>query len=483
MLPFIIVLIPLIAAILSLFVNKQRWAYLEYIIFAMALAEIVSAIEMVKEVLASGYYELAPYFYIDSLSALLISLIAVVGLAACAYSVGYLRMEVKKQIIGFHRVRQYFIFLNLFLFTMFLAAMSANPIMIWIAIEATTLSTAFLISFYNKPASAEAAWKYLIINSVGLLLGFFGTLIFLASMSGFTSNEFVNWKEMTDLAVKLDPLVVKIAFIFILVGYGTKMGLVPMHTWLPDAHSKASTPISGLLSGVLLNIAFFAILRFKIITDRAVGISFSQNLLIFFGLISIILPAFIILIQKNYKRLLAYSSIEHMGVMAIGFGFGGAGIFAALLHMVYHALVKSMLFLSVGNIFLKYSSTKIFNVRGTLAALPLTSVFFLIGIFAIIGMPPFGLFFTEFYILASGIFSHPFVAAAVIVGLTLIFIGFYRNASAMIFGGMPEGIKAGEQGIWTIAPLFMLAAMLLILSFYIPPFLKTLLENSAELFI
>lgn len=473
-----------IASGLSLFVKKNpstgsEWRALGMIAILASLGELTATVIAVAAVVKNGSYASAVYFSIDSLGAILLILVAVIGFIVSWYSVGYLKAEVAKNIIGFSRVRQYFILLHLFLFAMFFAIITPNPIMMWIAIEATTLSTAFLISFYNKPSAMEAAWKYLILNSVGLLLGFFGTLLFLYPSLQAGQEGLITWHSIRANVAGFDPFVVKIAFIFILIGYGTKMGLVPMHTWLPDAHSKAPVPISGLLSGVLLNIAFLAILRFKSVVDLAVGRDFSQELLIFFGIVSILVSAFIIFIQKNYKRLLAYSSIEHMGVMALGFGFGGLGASAALLHMIYHSLAKSLLFLSSGHIFLKYSSTKILLVKGVMSVLPLTGVSFIIGFLAITGIPPFGIFITEFSILSAGIQNHPIVTLMALFGLTLVFIGFFRHTVAMIFGENETGMQPGEAGAWTMAPVVILAVMLTVTSFYVPSFLA-LLINAAS---
>lgn len=474
-----------IASGLSLFVKKNpstgsEWRALGMIAILASLGELTATVIAVAAVVKNGSYASAVYFSIDSLGAILLILVAVIGFIVSWYSVGYLKAEVAKNIIGFSRVRQYFILLHLFLFAMFFAIITPNPIMMWIAIEATTLSTAFLISFYNKPSAMEAAWKYLILNSVGLLLGFFGTLLFLYPSLQAGQEGLITWHSIRANVAGFDPFVVKIAFIFILIGYGTKMGLVPMHTWLPDAHSKAPVPISGLLSGVLLNIAFLAILRFKSVVDLAVGRDFSQELLIFFGIVSILVSAFIIFIQKNYKRLLAYSSIEHMGVMALGFGFGGLGASAALLHMIYHSLAKSLLFLSSGHIFLKYSSTKILLVKGVMSVLPLTGVSFIIGFLAITGIPPFGIFITEFSILSAGIQNHPIVTLMALFGLTLVFIGFFRHTVAMIFGENETGMQPGEAGAWTMAPVVILAVMLTVTSFYVPSFLA-LLINAASM--
>ena len=399
---FFIIAIPILAFFASLLVRKSL-RILGVIVVGASFFELLATLAVAMAVIDSGSYHLNGYFSVDALGVVLMMILALVGAMASWYSVGYLKSEVEKQIIGPSRVRQYFVLLHLFILAMFFAIITTSPILMWIAIEATTLSTAFLISFYNKPSAIEAAWKYLIINSVGLLLGFLGTLLFLYPTVHTGFQGLITWQTLHSEASSFDPTITKIAFVFVLIGFGTKVGLVPMHTWLPDAHSKAPAPISSLLSGVLLNVAFLAVLRFKAVVDSAMSSEFSGSLLIFFGLISIILAAFIIFIQKNYKRLLAYHSIEHMGIIALGFGFGGLGSFAALLHMIYHSLAKSALFLSAGNILLKYSSTKMINVKGMIKTLPITSILFFVGFLAMAGVPPFGIFITEFSILSAGI--------------------------------------------------------------------------------
>jgi hydrogenase-4 component F len=251
-----------------------------------------------------------------------------------------------------------------------------------------------------------------------------------------------------------------------------------MHTWLPDAHSKAPVPISALLSGVLLNVAFIAILRFKVLADASIGANFSKTLLIAFSLLSMLVAALIMLTQTNYKRLLAYSSIENMGISALGFGIGGLGIFAALLHMIYHSLIKSALFLIAGNVFLKYSSTKIANIRAMITVLPITGVLFLTGLFAITGMPPSGIFFTKLLILSAGIQTHPIVTASALLLLALVFVGFIKNVIVMMFGEKPDMITSGEKKkLLPISPMVLLT-IALYLSFHIPSFLKVLLTET-----
>lgn len=475
----ILIITPILAAFASILV-RERIRVLEIIAGIAAPIEIIATIVAVSGVTSNKYYSYNDNFSIDALSALILLITATIAFAASYYSIGYLREEVKKQIIDFIKVRQYFILFHLFLTVMFLAIITVNPVIMWIAVEGTTLSTAFLISFYNKQSSMEAAWKFLIINTIGLLLAFFGTLLFFTSTHDLIEGRLVDWQSLSLSALLLNPLLAKIAFIFIIIGYGTKAGLAPMHTWLPDAHSKAPPPISALLSGALLNIALMAILRFKNITDIAVGPTFSNNLMMLFGLLSIAIPAFIILVQRNYKRLFAYSSIEHMGIMALGFGFGGVGVFAALLHMIYHSLAKSILFFTAGNLFLKYSSTAISNVKGVLTVMPSTGIILLLGFLAITGIPPFGMFITEFNILSAGIIHHPYIVIAVLVGLVLIFMGFLKTVVKMVLSPKEETMATGELNYFTILPPVFLLCLLIILGLFLPLEIKSLLVSASE---
>ena len=468
---------PLVAALLS--IVSRRFGMLDLVAILATGLELGAALVLAKRVsIATQVYTGA--FSVDALSAIVIFTVAIIGFFTALYSIGYLREEVAKGIIGFRRVRQYFTLVHLFIFAMFFATATTAPILMWIAIEATTLATAFLVSFYNKRSAMEAAWKYLIINSVGILLGFLGTLLYFTAFRGGSGAELITWDMLRTSASALDPLVVKIGFVLVLVGYGTKIGLVPMHTWKPDAYSKAPTPVVALFSGGLLNVALLALLRFKGVTDLALHDSFTQNLFIGFGLFTIIIAALIIFTQWNYKRLLAYSSIEHAGIMILGFGFGGLGTFAALLHMIYHSLAKSSLFFSVGNIFLKYSSTKIEHVRGLLTTLPTTTILFFVGFLAAIGMPPFGIFTTELYIVLAGVTLHPYITTVAILGLALVFIGFLRQITRLTFGDAPSDIEPGESNYLTVVPSLTLLIILIILGFYLPGEVRTLLQAAAN---
>ncbi|MFA6043193.1 MAG: proton-conducting transporter membrane subunit [Patescibacteria group bacterium] len=473
-----LIFIPLLlATAIGLLIKRQR--VIEWVSVVATVVAFTASLLVARQVAVRGVYAVGQFFSVDALGAIVMLIIAFVGLAVTAYAVFYLRTEMTHGIIGFRRVRQLYVLLSLFLVAMFLAATSSSPIFTWLSIEATTLATAFLISFYNKPTAMEAAWKYLIINSVGLLLAFFGTLLYLTVLEGSGGADFPTWSSLLANAAHLDPLIAKIAFVFALIGYGTKMGLAPMHTWLPDAHSKAPVPISALLSGVLLNVAFFAVIKCKGVTDLAVGPDFSQKLLIAFGVLTIGIAALIVVIQKNYKRLLAYSSMENMGILALGFGFGGLGIFAALLHTLYHALLKSAFFLTVGNVFLKYGTTKIHQVQGALRILPVTSVLLLIGFLAITGAPPFGIFFTKIYILSAGMQQHPFVSIIVLLFMAVLFYGFFKHITSMVFGTAPADMQPGQQSAWLTIPPLVLVVIALYLSLHLPAFLNTLVHAAA----
>lgn len=476
-----LIIAPFITIALSIFVKKNR-AVLETITLVSSVIEIIAGIYIAISVANTNSYLLSPFFEIHALEALILFISVIIGFIANLYSIGYLRQKIQQEAIGFRRVKQYYILLRLFLMTMFVAITTSNPIIMWIAIETTTLSTAFLISFYNRDFDIEASWKYLILNTVGILFALLGTLLFLTP--GFpVINAFVGWKEVFTASLQSNPLILKIAFIFILIGYGTKMGIVPMHTWKPDAYNRAPSPIVALLSGILLNIAFLAILRFKIITDSVIGTDFTQNLFIAFGILSIILSSLIIYTQINYKRLMAYSSIEHAGIIMLGFGFGGIGIYAGLLQMMYHAFAKALLFLLSGNLFFTYNSDQIKNVKGVLKILPTTGILLILGFLAITGVPPFGTFLTELYIAMAGLKNYPIIVMIALIAFILVFIGFFRSVFSMAYGEPPINMIKEKTNFWTILPLIGLAILLIVLSVYLPHFLQTLIQNASAFII
>ncbi|PJC47628.1 MAG: hydrogenase 4 subunit F, partial [Candidatus Omnitrophica bacterium CG_4_9_14_0_2_um_filter_42_8] len=276
-----------------------------------------------KTVLSGGVKLCGDFIYLDALSAFFIFVISVVAFAAALYSVGYIRKDIEKGIISEKKARVYYILFNLFCCSMLFVPAVNNLGILWVAIEMTTLISAFLVGFYNSKESVEAAWKYIIICSVGIIFALLGTILFYYAFSLSGGTRSLNWSIIAAGAANMDKNILKVAFIFILVGYGTKAGLAPMHTWLPDAHSQAVSPISALLSGVLLKTAIYAILRFGIIIIKGVGFAYFSNLMILFGMISLAISCGFILVQKDLKRLLAYHSVEHVGIISIGLGIGG----------------------------------------------------------------------------------------------------------------------------------------------------------------
>lgn len=480
---YFLLLSPLIAILVTLLIKKSIGLLKMTAVLASA-AELLVILFISTSTLNTGKYDASQYFSVDAFGNILILVLGIISLLVTWYAGSYLTIEIKNKEITVNKANQFFVMLHLFIFSMYFAISTTSPILTWIFIEATTLSTVFLISFYNTASTIEAAWKYLIINSIGLLIGFFGTLLFLSQIIATKYQGLITWQYLLNNSSLYNPFIVKIAFIFVLLGYGTKVGFVPMHTWLPDAHSKAPAPISSLLSGVLLNVAFLAILRFKAITDASVGAAFTKELLIFFGLLSLITASILIFGQRNYKRLLAYSSIEHMGIIALGFGFGGAGSFGALLHMIYHALTKSSLFLSSGNIFLKYGTTKIANIKNALFILPATTVLFIMGFLAITGIPPFGTFVTEFTILGAGMKNYPIVVIAALVSLALVFAGFFKHVSSMTMGEKSIELKlqSGENSKQTVYPIIILIGILCVLSIFLPTELKKLLTDAVKIY-
>jgi hydrogenase-4 component F len=352
---------------------------------------------------------------------------------------------------------------------MLVAVTTDNLGVMWIAVEGTTLATVFLVNLRHTRTSLEAAYKYLILSSVGIALAFIGTALVYYAGAAKAGEVAVNWSALRAGAGSLNADVVRLAFVFIIVGYGTKAGLAPMHTWLPDAHSEAPAPISALMSGVLLNVGLYAMLRFKAVVDVAVGPEFAGGLLLGIGLLSLLVAAAFLVRQRNYKRMLAYSSVEHVGIICLGLGFGGYwGIFGALFHVVNHALSKSLLFILSGNILVKYHSAEIDEVRGLLRAAPWTGALFLAGTFALIGLPPFAPFISEFIIFRAGLESHPWVAATGVILLVVVFGGMLASVNRMLYGEAPAGLMRGEAlRVW-LAPLAVNFALLLVLGVALP---------------
>ena len=418
------------------------------LVFGVAVYAVWPTLTGPSAVLSNGLW------YLDSLSSLLVLLIGFVQWTATLTSISYLKEEAAEGLVTLPQVRRYYALLGLFVLSMLATIVSNNLGFMWVALEATTLATALLVGFYARQGSLEAAWKYLILCSTGISLGLIGLLCvyYAASIGGMEIGlHTIDWTHLFSIAPTLSPELMRVAFAFILIGYGTKVGLVPMHAWLPDAHSRAPSPISGVLSGVLLNAALFAILRYKALVDGSVGSSvWTNELLVWFGVLSCLVPAAFILLQTDYKRLLAYSSIEHMGLMVFSIGLGGVGVVAGVIHMIGHALTKSMLFFAAGNILLRFKSTKFERVAGVMRVLPYTGAIFLVGILALLAVPPSPLFMSEYLMISTGIVHHPIAMGIVLVALTIILAGFIRLVMPFLFSreapSDPEAVLPEEAG-------------------------------------
>jgi hydrogenase-4 component F len=357
----------------------------------------------------------------------------------------------------------------LFLGTMSMVALADHPIVLWIAIEATTLVSAPLIFINRSKRALEATWKYVLICSVGIALALLGCFFVTLSMDSAAINVPLAFSSLNGVAEHLDPLWLKVGFIFVVIGFGTKMGLAPMHTWLPDAHSEAPSPASALLSGALLNCAFLGIYKFHTLMYLAGLGAFSSNLLIGFGLVSMVVAGIFILRQPDYKRMLAYSSIENMGIIAFGVGIGGLALYGAMLHLIHHSLLKSSLFLSGGNILLGFGSKLVAMVGGLTRFLPRTSVSFLAGFAGISGLPPFGIFISELCIIFGAFQGGHYLAAVIfILSLVLIVAGMAQIVTEMSFGGDNETEILVEERFFRIMPPYVLLAASIVLCIWLP---------------
>ena len=376
--------------------------------------------------------------YLDPLNTLLLLITAFLNFLISIYAVNYLNADVKHEKITKPRIRIYYIMTNIFTFTMLLALTSGNFGIMWIAIEATTLASAFLVGFYNKRSSIEAAWKYIMICSVGIATAFLGViLLHLSSIDCLNSEQYLYLPALIDNATAFDTGTLRLAFVFVLIGFGTKAGLAPMHSWLPGAHSQSPSPISALLSGVLLNTAFYPIIRvMSLLNTNAASSRYTTPFLLTLAILSIVAAFYFILSQREYKSMLAYSSIEHMGIITLALAVNTPlAIYGALLHLLNHSLTKTMLFLTTGNILHIYQSGEIKSIKGLIRTAPFTGWVFILGLLAIAGTPPFSVFGSEFTILTAifqkGSFLLGVILAVVLAG---IFASIIYTVSPMLYG-------------------------------------------------
>ena len=439
---------------------------------------IAAAPHLVLSLLAVGDASASSFggwLALDPPGRLVLLLLSVLFAICAVYAVGYLRY--RRELSN----RIFVPCLLIFLAMTTLVVCSQHLGLMWVAVEAATLTTAPLIYFNRTPRSIEATWKYLLVGSVGIALALLGSFFLAyASLGGESSLLF---GDLLARASRMNRSWLQVAFVLLVVGYGTKMGLAPMHTWKPDAYGEAPGVVGALLAGGLTNCAFLALVRVFHVCAAAGEGAYARGLLVFFGILSIGVAAVFMVGQRDFKRMLAYSSVEHMGILVLGVGLGGAGVFAALLHMLNNGLTKGVLFLSAANIHRAFDSKSVDEVRGAMRRVPLSGTLFLFGFFAITGSPPFGPFVSEFLILSRALAADRFlIAGGVLLLLLLVFIGMGRTVLAMV-QGLPSPAaerSSSRDGLLTGAPVVLSLAAVLLMGLHIPVPLELLLREAAR---
>ncbi|WP_308389900.1 hydrogenase 4 subunit F [Acidithiobacillus sp. AMEEHan] len=435
---------------------------------------------LAKEFLAHGTLRaLDDSFRMDALSLILVLVNGLVGLMTAWFSSAYWQREISEHGFGKGRQRLYHAMFQSFLATMLLALLSNNLGILWVALEGATLSTVLLVSMQRSAESLEAAWKYFILCGVGLAMALFGTvLLYFAAQPVLGSGaRALLWSALDGHAKALNGTALALAFVFVLVGYGTKVGLAPLNSWLPDAHAAGPSTVSAVLSGLLLNVALYAILRFKSLADAALGSAFASHLLLAFGLLSLLLAALSMLRQHDVKRLFAYSSVEHMGLISIAFGLGGPlAIFAGVLHMVGHSLAKSSVFFSVGRAIQEGHSRELADLRGILQTRPTLGWSLLLSIFAILGMPPGSLFLSEFLIVVASVQQMWMITPILLLGLGVAFAAILPRLLSMLYG---EATPVPAQRTRGLVPVFVQILVVVLLGIWIPGSLNAWMHSVA----
>jgi hydrogenase-4 component F len=484
----VLLIVPLVAGLLCLVTpTRVSWERLNLLAFA-----IIAVLAACLGLEVAGHADRAPvtalggFLRADALSAVVIGLTAFVGLTCAIYAVGYFRRDLKDGRITEAQLRHYYVLTPLFVFAMLLAPMADNLGVMWVAIESTTLASVLLVTFYNQKTSFEAGWKYIIIGSVGISLALFGTVITYSSAVKFLgphAGQGMSWSVLVDIAGNLDPTAMRLAFVMVLLGYGTKAGLAPMHTWKPDAYAEAPVPAAALLGAGFINCAIYSIMRFDVLAEKCLGHQFPSQLLIGFGVFSILLAAPFVLVQRNFRRLLAYSSIDHAGIMVAALGFGGKlGALGAMLHMVFHGVTKPLMFFAAGNVQQHYGSPYLRKVHGVIHTLPWTGGLFLLATFAITGTPPFVVFQSEFTALSAALAAdHPWAAGLFVLGVVTVFVGFLIHMSKMNLGAPLENAPRGGECPWKLGAMLLVAAVLLTFGLWIPAPIVELVNQSAHI--
>jgi len=456
MLALVLLLVPAVTGCVAAATPWRRWVgwlCTASLGFVLVTGVVLATLVVHRPALSA----LSGVLRVDALSAFMVIVIGAIGLLAVCQSVRYLEREVTSGRSSARRATLYAVLVQGFITAMLLAVVAGNVGVMWVAVEATTIITTFLVGFRRTRGALEASWKYVIICSVGIALAFLGTvLVYLAALhAGDGTRVSLEWTSLMRVSHHLDPGVMRLALALLVLGYGTKVGLAPMHSWLPDAHSQAPAPVSALMSGVLLTVAFYVLLRFKAIADGALGVGFSRMLFVTAGLLSLAVAASLLLSQRDYKRMLAYHSVEHMGLIALGAAAGTPlAIAAVLLHVLGHGLAKAVLFLASGEILHVEGTTEIDQVKSLLARRPALGGIFAFGLVALLGLPPFSLFISEFNMLRAEVHvGLGWVAALSLVLMAVIFGSVMSHGRHMLFGARPDGEPAHKSPTIVTVPL------------------------------
>ncbi len=423
--------------------------------------------------------EPGPYLLIDDLNVVFIVLTTFVAFTTSVFSATYIAHELETGTLTPGNLRFYHAMYQVLMFAMNLALITNSIGLMWVAIELATLTTVVMVGIYRTHAAIEAAWKYFILGSVGIGLALFGTiLVYMAARPVVGEGlDGMVWTVLVAHAAKFDPSLLNLAFVFLLLGYGTKVGLVPLHAWLPDAHAEGPTPISAVLSGLLLNVALYVVLRFKILLAANAGAIASGPLMVTLGLTSLIFAAFMLYRRRDIKRMFAYSSIEHMGIIAFAFGIGGPlANFAGLLHMTMHSLTKSAIFFAVGHVAQVKGTQNIADIRGLTQTHPLLGWGLVLGVVAIAGLPPLGIFTSEFLLVSSTMAREPLLVVPLVFGLLIAFGGLWLRLQGCAFGE-PAGSVAPVQASYV--PMFGHLGLVFIAGIYLPPPLVSWFQHIA----
>lgn len=469
--------IPFVAAVLLAGISSYKVGA-RVSVLASALAFAASLGLVVDRPAATSF------FMVDDLNAYLIILTAFVVFTTSIFSVGYIAHDLEIGKLQKKTVRFYPAMYQAFSFTMLLGLSTNNLGVMWAALEGATLTSVLIIGLYRTNEALGASWKYFILCGVGIGLALFGTTLLYFAAQPFMGEGLsaMTWTALMDHVKEFNPAILNLAFVFLLVGYATKAGLAPLHGWLPDAHSEGPTPISALLSGLLLNVALYAILRFKILLGGTASAVITGPLLIGFGLLSLLVAGVMLYRRRNIKQLFAYSSIEHMGIAAFAFGIGGPlANFAGLFHLAMHSLTKSGIFFAVGKIAQVKNTHEISRIRGLTGTHPLLGWSLVIGVIAIAGMPPFGVFMSEFLVATATFAVHPVLASLFVVGLLLSFGALMMKLQGMAFGPAEPVLSDGKVGFFGMLPFFVHLALVFAAGIYLPGVIMVWFQSAAKL--